>query len=106
MKCKYPNCQSQAWWVPVVALPTVRSSSTSDELVRTDKPTLLLFLEVCQHHKETYNLSYWMQPHEWEGIQKEARQRGYEIPDVTIIQVHFRPIDWEPSMRWMEVERS
>lgn len=89
-----------------MALPTVRSSSTSDELVKTDKPTLLVFHEVCQHHKETYNLSYWIQPHEWAEVQKEAKQRGFEIPDINIIQVHFRPIEWEPSMRYLEVERN
>lgn len=89
-----------------MALPTVRSSSTSNELVSTDKPTLLLFLEVCQEHKRTYDLTYWMSHTDWVAMQRLAESNGYKIEDQNIIQVHFRPINWEPSMKWMEMERN
>lgn len=97
MKCAFPNCHHEALWVPAVALPTLRSVGMGQAMVQTEKPTYLLGKEVCQHHKETYNLGDWISKGDWEALQDLAHQSGYHIPEVDIMGVEFRPIGWEPS---------
>lgn len=104
MNCEHPNCRSAAVWVPVIALPTIRDSSSGTP-VETKDPTLLLMPSVCQRHKQEYNLTYWIPESEWHKIRDAARGRGFIIPDTKLIGVQFRPIGYEPSMKWMELNR-
>ena len=105
MTCQYPNCYHVALYTPVVELPTIRTSGDSTTFVETDQPTTLLMREVCQAHRDIYNLSDWIPPADWAYIQEAARSRGYQIPRPDLIIVTFRPIGWKPR-RTIPLERS
>lgn len=105
MKCQYPNCHKLALWTPVVELPTLRTAGDEGEMVKTDRPTVLLGREVCQDHRDTYNLADWMPAGDWAVLQEAARANGYVIPDAPLIGVQFRPVGWKPN-RTLEVERT
>lgn len=104
MNCQKPLCRSAALWVPVVCVPTVRESS-SGNMVETGDPTLLLMPEVCQRHKDDYNLTYWFPEDSWERMRAEAKNRGYAFPEAKMIEIQFRPVGWEPKNKYLEVER-
>lgn len=105
MKCQYPNCMSQAWYIPVIVVPTLRTSSTSDEFVETADPTIITAPEVCQRHKETYDLTYWLKPQDWAKMNDVARSQGRKLEDQKLIQIRWRPVGWTPQAKWMELER-
>ena len=105
MKCQYPNCHQTARWTPIVELPTVRSVGDSLAMVRTDQPTILLCREVCEHHKQTYNLAQWINEADWQYIREAARESGYAIPSIELVTVQFRPVGWHPR-NTIPIERS
>lgn len=102
--CYFPNCRNEAKFTPVVALPTIRTAGESNEMVVTDKATHLLFKEVCQKHKDNYNILDWFQGNDWDYVQEAARHHGRYIPDPHLIEVMFKPIGWTPN-RSLELER-
>lgn len=95
-KCNYPLCYSAALYIPVVELPTIRVNPDGND-TRTDKPTYLLFPEVCPTHRRTYNLMDWFgSPSDWSYIQEVGRSRGYRVPDAKVLVIHFHPLGWTP----------
>lgn len=98
MICNYPLCRAAAAWTPVVALPTIRTVGETSEMVQTDKPTYLLFPEVCERHRQTYNLMDWFSSvHDWRYIQEAARANGYLVPEPNLMPVEFKPLYWNPK---------
>jgi hypothetical protein len=104
MKCAYPNCYHAAAFTPYLELPTMRSVGESQAMVQTDKPTLLLCQEVCSYHKEHYNLRDWVSLGDWDAIRELAFERGYAIPEIAVMVVHFGPCPMTPK-RYLELER-
>lgn len=45
----------------------------SDDMVKTDRPTYLIGREVCQAHRDTFNLFDWFHASEWVHLQEAAR---------------------------------
>lgn len=105
MNCCYPNCRALAIWTPVVEVPTLRSVGEGQAMVETTRPTLLICREVCDTHKDSYNLADWISLHDWQAMQEAAEANGYFIPNVGTIGVSFRPVDWHPLHGYMEIER-
>lgn len=105
-RCGYPNCYADAVWTPVIELPTIRTAGEGDEatFVETDQPTTLLFVVVCQRHRDSYNLKDWLNRGDWTALQDVARDRGLNIPTPDLIQVRFMPLGWTPR-RTLEVAR-
>lgn len=104
-KCAYPKCIEPAARTPLVEVPTIRTAGDTDELIRTDRPTILIFDPICLSHCKYYKLSDWMDNKDWHNMQGEAKLRGYTLPDREFIVVRFMPLDWNPSHRYMEIER-
>lgn len=105
MRCNYPNCRNLQSLIPVIALPTVRTKGMTNEMVVTNRPTLLLGKEVCTDHARTYILSDWMNEKDWKHLQEAARANGYDIPNINIIRIEFKPLGWTPE-RSLELERT
>lgn len=105
MTCAYPNCRVVAVWTPVIELPTLRSQGMEHTMVETKRPTTLLCQPVCQGHRDTYNLADWIKTGDWAALQDLAHEKGYHIPEITLIAVQFRPLDWHPRHS-LELERS
>jgi hypothetical protein len=97
-------CLNVAVWTPVVVLPTVRTNE-SGEFVKQDKPTLLLMVGVCCEHRNHYVLSDWISSEDWKEMKRIAESNGFSFPDRELITITFRPLDWNPNMKWMEIER-
>lgn len=105
VRCHYPNCRAKALWIPVIALPTLRTAGESKAMVPTTKPTLLLFVPVCGDHKDTYALTDWIGGGDWSAMQDVAHQNGYHIQDQSVMVVEFKPIGWTPGSEHLELER-
>ncbi len=105
-KCSYPNCTAKAVWIPVIALPTLRTAGDEKAMVLTTQPTLLLFVPVCQEHRDSYNLTEWISAGDWAAMRDVAHQNGYFIPQAELIAVEFKPIGWEPGKQHLELTRS
>lgn len=105
VNCNYPNCHAKAQWIPVVKLPTLRTAGDNTAMVPTTRPTLLLFVPVCQEHRDTYALTDWISPGDWTAMQDVAHEKGLHIPDPTVIGVEFKPLDWTPGKDHLEIER-
>lgn len=106
MTCCYPNCRQPALWTPVVEVPTLRSVGDNVAMVKTTRPTVLLCREVCQHHRDLYVLSDWINATDWAYIQEAAIMNGLVVPEMTVIPVTFRPIDWHPGHGYLELGRT
>lgn len=104
MICHYPNCRSLALWTPVFILPTIRTVGETKQMVQTTQPTYLLGREVCQRHRDTYNLLEWFGQADWSQLQEAARANGYLIPAPKLMTVEFRPLNWHPR-NTLELER-
>lgn len=104
MNCYYPLCRKKALYCPVIAVPTIRTKGMTTDMVQTDKPTLLIAKEVCQQHRDTYNLVDWIKPSDWTALQEVAMCNGYTLKEASLIDVRFYPVGWEPQ-RYMELER-
>lgn len=102
--CQYPNCRSKALWTPVVELPTIRTLGDSSVMIRTERPTVLLGREVCQAHRDSYNLTDWVSAADWALLDEAARANGFELPSAVLTVVQFRPVGWTPT-RHFELER-
>lgn len=76
----------------------------SNDMVKTDKPTYLLGREVCQLHRDTYNLFDWFGANEWDHLVEAARHRGFDLPLASNVIITFRPVGWRPGQT-MEMER-
>ena len=106
MMCAYPNCQNSALWVPVVEVPTLRSVGMGQAMVQTTHPTFLLGKEVCQRHRDDYNLSEWIHTGDWAALQDLAHENGFHLPPLGIVTVQFRPIGWTPGRHLELVDRN
>lgn len=104
-KCHYPNCRANALWIPVIALPTLRTAGDSKAMVVTRQPTLLLFVTVCQEHKETYSLTDWIAVGDWDAMRDVAHENGYHIPEPNLIEIQFKPLGWAPGAERLELVR-
>lgn len=107
MKCTYPTCTSSAEWIPVIALPTIRTAGNGHDakMVQTDEPTYVLFKEVCTKHRDSYGIEQCgLSIGEWSALRDAARDRGYSIAEPRLIDIRFKPIGWEP--RGFELERN
>jgi hypothetical protein len=96
MTCCYPNCHRDARYTPYVEVPTLRSVGMTQEMVKTDRPTVLLCAEVCERHRNGYSLRDWISTGDWDAIRDLAHQKGYTIPDIMLIEVHFGPVGYTP----------
>jgi hypothetical protein len=38
-------------------------------------------------------------------MKRIAESNGFSFPDRELITITFRPLDWNPNMKWMEIER-
>lgn len=103
--CHYPNCRAKALWIPVIALPTLRTVGDEKAMVVTKQPTLLLFVTVCQEHKETYRLTDWIAVGDWDAMRDVAHENGYAIPEPSLIVVEFKPLGWAPGAERLELVR-
>lgn len=63
------------------------------------EPTILIGREVCQTHKDTYNLFNWIQRKEWAALREAARCHGVEMPAGELLVVKFMPVGWTPQCR-------
>lgn len=68
-----------------------------NDMAVTDQPTYLICKEVCQFHKERYNLQDWFAAADWKTMQEAAYAHGFHLQDTSVIAVTFRPIGWLPS---------
>lgn len=103
MNCAYPNCRNRALRIPVIHIPTLRTSGESDVMVKTDKPTLMIGPPVCLVHQASYKIADWMGAADWEQIVDAARIHGVRLEHEVTIK--FEPVGWTPDARYLEVER-
>lgn len=105
MKCQYPNCHQNAMWTPVVIVPTLRSAGLGQPMVETNKPTILLGKEVCQRHRDNYNLADWIPEGDWEAMEDVAHMNGYALKPMALVTINFRPLGWTPKREYLELQR-
>jgi hypothetical protein len=80
--------------------------SESNNYIKTDQPTYLISgTALCQKHRTNFKLVNWMKPQDLKAVQEAARTRGLHIPNPNMIPVEFKPLDWKPHCKWMELER-
>lgn len=107
MKCTYPLCANPAKWIPVIALPTIRTAGT--QLVKTDRPTYLIFKEVCDQHRQSYTIEQCgLKTGDWTAIQDVFRKErpDLQVPNPKLITIHFMPLGWTPRSGYLELERT
>lgn len=97
MTCNYPNCHRPALWTPAIEVPTLRSVGMEKAMVQTTQPTILVGKEVCQQHRDSYNLKEWMSAGDWTALQDLAHEQGYHLPEMGVILVRFHPLGWTPK---------
>ena len=103
--CAYPNCHNLQQFIPVISIPTIRTKGETEEMVETDKPTLLIGQPICLIHKQSYNLLDWVNLYEWKRIEEAAIAKGFKFDTRKSVIITFRPAGWNPSMRYLELER-
>jgi len=106
MLCNYPNCRYPQKFIPVIEIPTVRTKGMSDEMVETDRPTVLIGEAICRLHMDTYIFTEWLGRHEWEIIKEAAEEKGFKLQMGKNVIVTFKPLGWEPGHDHMELMRS
>ncbi len=104
MICNYPNCRNEQLFTPVVEIPTVQE--IEDGTFRAaDKPTYLIGHEVCETHRNNYNLMDWIRPQEWALLREAAHSKGFNIPEQALAVIKFMPLGWTPERGYIEVDR-
>jgi len=77
---------------------------SQNTLAHTDQPTILLGREVCEAHRLTYKFLDWFGVVDWEALLEAARSHNVVLDSVSIT-VQFKPVGWEPGVKYMERER-
>ncbi len=77
----------------------------SGNIIKTDKPTYLIGVGLCDGHAASYKFTDWFEAKEWRLLQEAGRQKGVYVPEPHLLVIHWRPVGWEPSQGYLEVER-
>jgi hypothetical protein len=77
--------------------------STQNNLIRTADPTILIGTSLCHLHRVRYNFIDWFGVGEWDALCEAARAHGVVLETGVIIT--FRPLDWTPEAKYMELDR-
>lgn len=80
-------------------------NATVNNVVKTDKPTYLIGVGLCNNHVKTYKLTDWFPAKEWRLLQEAGRQKGFHVPEPWLVVIHWRPIGWRPNMGYLEIDR-
>jgi hypothetical protein len=80
-------------------------NATVNNAVKTDKPTYLIGVGLCADHAKTYRFIDWFQPKEWRLLQEAGRAKGFHIPEPHLLTIEWKPLGWNPSQGYLEVER-
>lgn len=75
-------------------------------MIKSERPTYLMFNEVCDTHKESYAIEHCgLKESDWAYIREAARDNGYILEEPSITMFQFKPIGWTPSRGYLELER-
>lgn len=103
MLCHYPNCRHLAMWTPAIEVPTMRSIGMGQAMVKTAQPTILVGKEICQTHRDSYNLKDWLSAGDWKAMQDLAHETGFHLSNMDLVVVRFHPLGWTPNGSHLEL---
>lgn len=76
-----------------------------DELAKETRPTKLIGQPICRLHMDTYLLSDWIKPADWQALREAARENGYTLQEQHCVIITFEPVGYTPAHGYLEIER-
>lgn len=81
----------------------MRSIGMGQAMVKTAQPTILVGKEICQTHRDSYNLKDWLSAGDWKAMQDLAHETGFHLSNMDLVVVRFHPLGWTPNGSHLEL---